>query len=85
MFNKLYKLLKIKSHSTNEKKKYNLFLVKDLKQYKLEYITILNYMLGLKWVLGDKKISFKSYKLRKLLYYIFWFFFYIYLFLFLIY
>jgi len=63
MFNQLYKFYKVPVNTASMKKKYNLFLTKEMQQYKTNYQNIINYALTSSWVLGDKKISFKNTKL----------------------
>lgn len=77
MFNKLYKLYKSPINNASTKKISNIFLLKDMHQYKLTYKNIINYRLGSFWVLGDKKISFKNLKIKKLFTFLIWIFFYV--------
>lgn len=85
MFTRIYKLYKSPINSASMKKKYNLFLTKEMQQYKIDYANTLNYIVGLNWPLGDKKVLFKNTKLKAFLYQLLWVFFYIYLIIFLIY
>lgn len=76
MFNKIYKLLKSPITPTHIKKNYKIFLLKDMKQYKFEYIGVINYITGKNWPLGDKKISFNNLKLIKIFKFLFTLIFY---------
>lgn len=78
MFNKLFKLFKTPIMPTSIKQQNKVFLLKDIRQYKLEYINTINYMVGKNWPLGNKKISFnnlKSIKIFKFIFHIFFIFF----------
>lgn len=72
MFNKIYKLYKSPTLTTTDKQKNKIFLLKDMKQYKFEYINVINCMLGKNWPLNNKKISFNNLKLLKLFRYVFY-------------
>lgn len=65
MFNKIFKFLKNPILSTNKKQKIRIFLRKDLKQYKVEYLDIITSMVGKAWSLGNKSIDVKTLKLIK--------------------
>ena len=85
MFNKIFKLLKSPILPTYIKKDYKIFLLKDTKQNKFEYINVMNCIIWNSWPLGNKKISFNNLKLIKVLKFLFMIFFYYYLFLIIIY
>jgi hypothetical protein len=67
MFNILYKFYKSPIHSANEKKKYNIFLVKDIYQHQSEYKNIINLITSLNFPLKNKSISLNNLKLFKVL------------------
>lgn len=78
MFNKLFKLFKTPMMPTSVKQQNKIFLLKDIRQYKLEYINTINYMVGKNWPLGNKKIAFnnlKSIKIFKFIFHLFFLFF----------
>lgn len=57
--------------STSNKQNIGIFLLKDMKQYKLDYFNTINYMVGKNWPLGNKKILFNNLKLIKIFKYFF--------------
>ena len=67
MFNKIFKFLKKSSISPSNKQKNRIFLAKDLKQYKIEYLNIINYTISKNWPLGNKLIDLESLLIIKLL------------------
>ena len=65
MFNILYKFYKSPIHSANEKKKYNIFLIKDVFQHQSEYKNTINLITSLNFPLQNKSISLNNLKLIK--------------------
>lgn len=85
MFNKLYKLYRLPSLTVSSKQKNKIFLLKDLRQYKFEYINVINQIIGKNWPLGNKKIAFNNLKLINILKYLMIYIFYFNLFCIIIY
>lgn len=67
MFNKIFKFLKKSTVSPSNKQKSRIFLAKDLRQYRVEYFNVINYMVGKNFPLGNKSIDFENLKLIKLI------------------
>lgn len=67
MFLLILNLLKKNLVSPNLKKKINLFLSKDLRQYKIDYLNIINIQISKNWILGNKKLDYSSMKILKII------------------
>lgn len=72
----MYKLYKSPILTTNDKQKNKIFLLKDMRQYKFEYINVINHMIGKNWPLGNRSISFNNLKIIKIFKYLFFFIFF---------
>ena len=80
MFNKIFKFLKKSSISPANKQKNRIFLAKDLKQYKIEYLNVINYIISKNWPLGNRLIDFENLLIIKLLKIILLFLFFLFIF-----
>lgn len=75
MFLLILNILKKNVNSPNFKKKINIFLSKDLRQYRIDYLNIINIQIGKNWVLGNKTLDYNSMKILKIFKFAFNFFF----------
>lgn len=66
MFNLIYKFLKKPIFTPSKKGKLNLFLAKDLRQYRIEYFKVINYLDGKRFPLANKSIDYERLKIKKL-------------------
>ena len=66
MFNKIFKFLKNPTLKPTTKQKNRVFLAKDLRQYRIEYFHVINYIVGRNWPLGNKSIDLENLKLVKI-------------------
>lgn len=75
MFLIILNILKKNVISPNLKKKINIFLAKDLRQYRIDYINVINIQIGKNWILGNKTLDYNSMKILKIFKFILNFFF----------
>lgn len=75
MFLLILNILKKNVNSPNLKKKINIFLGKDLRQYRIDYLNIINIQIGKNWILGNKILDYSSMKILKIFKFAFNFFF----------
>ena len=61
MFNKIYKFLKVNTMSPSIKQDTRVWLAKDLRQYRLEYRSIISHMIGNNWILGNNFSAFLAF------------------------